>query len=300
MSPRVPVPLGRLMVKATGKWVFDPDLPWPEQRRRLDLAFRFTPLPHGTRVAQVDLGGVPAERVAAPGALPARLVVYFHGGGYTVGSAVTARAFAAGLSRRSRATVLLPLYRLAPEHPYPAALDDAWSAWEAATTSAGAGAAAARAVVGGDSAGGGLALTLAHRLRASGRPAPAGLLLVCPWLDLGADRRRGHRADLLLSPRWLATSAAAYAGGHPLEDPALSPMYADPEGLPPALVQGAGGDSLLADADRWVVAARAAGVDVTYQRAPGLWHDFPMSAGLLAAADRAVDAAGAFVERTLP
>ena len=292
---RVPPMLMRLGARQLGRRVLDPGLPWEVQRRRLDQVTRGAPVPRGTTVAETVMNGVRAEVVTSGGAPPERTVVHFHGGGYCVGSARTARTWAAHLSARAACRVVLPEYRLAPAHPHPAALDDARSVMSSLLGDV----APASVVVSGDSAGGGLALSVLLALRNGSEKLPAGCILVSPWLDLSRDLREHPelvRRDVLLSPGWLEACAAAYAPRPDRADPAVSPLLAAHGGLPPLLIQ-AGSDELLApDAERLAARASAAGVDVTYTRWPGMWHDFALQPGLLAAADSAVSQAAWFVE----
>jgi epsilon-lactone hydrolase len=292
-GPRLPAALLRPGLRQLRGRVLNPDLPWDVQRRRLDGLMRTTLLPRGTAIAEDDLNGVRCETVTAAGAGPDRTVVHFHGGGYCIGSPLMGRSWAAQLSSRAGVRVVVPGYRLAPEHPHPAALEDAREVMKAVLAQTPPGG----VVVSGDSAGGGLALALTLALRDAGEELPAGLVLMSPWLDLAADRRAHPelvRRDLLLSPGWLAACAAGYAGPAGLDDPAVSPLRAELTGLPPLLIQ-AGTDELLApDAGQLARRAAAAGVDVTYTRWPGMWHDFVLQAGLVAAADRAVAQAAWF------
>jgi acetyl esterase/lipase len=308
VSPRRQFEIGlppavlRQGVRQLGRRVLDPELPWDTQRRRLDKLMGASPLPTGTTVTRRELNGVPAEVITARGAGPDRVVVHFHGGGYCVGSPGMARAWAARLSARAGCQVVLPGYRLAPEHPHPAAVDDARAVLDALLTDI----APDRVVVSGDSAGGGLALALLLARRDAGHALPAGCILLSPWLDLGQDRSANPdlvRRDVLLSPLWLAACAAAYTGssgssgssGSPgssaslrLADPSVSPLLADHKSLPPLLIQ-AGTDELLApDAERLTARAAAAGVDVTLTKWPRMWHDFALQPGLLAAANSAL------------
>jgi monoterpene epsilon-lactone hydrolase len=208
-------------------------------------------------------------------------VVHFHGGGYCVGSAREALSWAAHLSAAADCLVVLPEYRLAPEHPHPAALDDA----RAVVAALAAEAAPGSIVLSGDSAGGGLALSLALSLRDRGQELPAGCILLSPWLDLGRDRRADPamvRRDVLLDPDWLVACARAYAGPAIWADASVSPLRAPHAGLPPLLIQSCSAELLAPDAELLAASATAAGVDVACTRWPGLWHDFVLQPGLLA------------------
>ncbi len=296
---RLPPPAARLTARPLGRHVLTPAVPWDVQRRRLDKIMGSSPLPRGTSIEPTTLNGVPAEVVTARDARPGVTVAHFHGGGYCVGSARIVRLWAARLSGRARCRVVLPDYRLAPEHPHPAALDDARQVLAALLGGAApASAAAGSVVVSGDSAGGGLALALLQAARDAGQPLPAGAMLLSPWLDLTADRRAVPdlvRRDTVLSPDWLAACAAVYTGPADPADPAISPLLADLAGLPPLLVQSGSDDLLAPDAGRLTAAASAAGTDVTYTRWPGLGHDFVLQPGVLAAADSALAQAAWFV-----
>jgi monoterpene epsilon-lactone hydrolase len=284
----------RPWVRQLGRRVFDPDLPWEVQRRRLDRITRASPLPRGTTIVDSTIHGVRAEIVGAGRTVPERTVVHFHGGGFCVGSAGTARAWAAHLSARAACRVALPEYRLAPEHAHPAAVDDAVDVMKALLADAAPG----TIVVSGDSAGGGLALSLLLELRDNGEELPAGCILISPWLDLGRTRRESPelmRRDLMLSPRWLEACATAYAEPSTWGSAAVSPLLAGHAGLPPLLIQAGSDDLLAPDAERMAGSASAAGVDVTYTRWPGMWHDFALQPGLLAAADSALAQASWFV-----
>ncbi|HBW19794.1 MAG TPA: hypothetical protein DEH11_12670 [Actinobacteria bacterium] len=295
-GPRLPPAVMRLGVRQLGRRCLDPALPWPVQRARLDRLTGTSPLPRGTTVAGHSIGGLSATVVSARAPDPQRTVIHFHGGGYCLGSGRMARSWAAHLSARAGCRVVLPEYRLAPEHPYPAALEDARAVMAALCAEAGPGS----LVVSGDSAGGGLALAMVLSMRADNQELPAGCILLSPWLDLGRDRRAipdlVHR-DVLLSPDWLSACARAYAGPSAWADPAVSPLCAAHGGLPPLLIQ-AGTDELLApDAELLAESASASGVDVTYTRWPRMWHDFVLQPGLLAAADSAVQQAAWFVRK---
>jgi epsilon-lactone hydrolase len=291
---RVPPGLVRAGARQIGRRVLNPDLPWDVQRQRLDKLSGSSPLPRATTVVERMLNGVRADVLTVGAARTSTTVVHFHGGGYCIGSARTARAWAAHVSAQAGCQVVVPDYRLAPEHAHPAALDDARAVIEALSGEVARGS----MVVSGDSAGGGLTLSLMLAMRDEGLDLPAGCILMSPWLDLSRDRRAVPglvRKDVLLSPAWLDACAAAYAGESKLADPAVSPLLGTHAGLPPLLIQ-AGTDELLGpDSEALAASASAAGVDVTYTKWPRMWHDFVLQPGLLGAADSAVSQAAWFV-----
>jgi acetyl esterase/lipase len=227
------------------------------------------------------------EDVRPPGADPERVLLYLHGGGYAVESPRCVRALAARIAAGAGARACVPDYRLAPEHPYPAALQDARAAWDALLAD---GVDPARIAVAGDSAGGGLSVALALSLRDAGEPLPAVLGLVCPWLDLtpgGVASRPPVPREPILTAGLVARFTHAYlADGHDPADPLISPVRAELAGLPPVVVHSGGDDLLAGDAAVFEERARAAGVDLDHRRYDGLWHDFHVSAPLLAGPGR--------------
>lgn len=293
---RVPPPLMRLGVRQLGRRCLNPALSWQAQRTRLGRLDRPTRLPRGTDVTVQTIGGVRTEVVTAGVQHRAATVIHFHGGGYCLGSASTARSWAAHLSAQVGCKVALPEYRLAPEYRYPAALEDARSVVVALTGDPDAGS----LVLSGDSAGGGLALAVALSMRDDGQDLPAGCILLSPWLDLGRDRGADPelvRRDLMLSPAWLDACARAYADPSSWSESLVSPLCATHAGLMPLLVQ-AGTDEILApDADLLAASAAAAGVDVTYSRWPRMWHDFMLQPSMVATADSALAQAAWFVAK---
>lgn len=263
------------------------------ERRWLGLLAAAARLPKGAVVEAVELGGVPADRVSGPWAMPGRNVLYLHGGGYAVGSPDTYRAFVAALSLASKATLHVPDYPLAPEHPFPAASDSALAAYRALVDREGP------AIVAGDSAGGNLSLTVAIRIRDAGEVAALGLVLFCPWLDLshsGSSHRRAPREPILRARR-SEKNARAYARGRDLRDPVVSPLFADLAGLPPIHLQGAADDYLRSDSDRLAEAVEKAGGVVDYHCFEGVWHDFQVLGEFLAEARIAVAEAGDAMDR---
>ena len=302
MKVRVPLALVRFGARQVSRRVLNPRLPWEVQRRRLNRLVGPWPLPRGTSVTKTAWNGVPGEVVTA-GGTAAVTVVHFHGGGYCVGSPAEARDWAAHLIAQTGCRVILPEYRLAPEHPYPAAVADARAVVSAALREAAAG----MVVVSGDSAGGGLALGVALTLpgatdatSADSASRLAGCILLSPWLDLTADwsaLSELARRDVVLSPDWLEACARAYVPTGDRAHPMVSPLHANLSGLPPLLIQCGTDDLVAPDSEKLAARAEAAGVDVTYSLWRGLWHDFTMQPDITAAGDSALDEAARFVAR---
>lgn len=233
--------------------------------------------PADVRFEPVDAGGVPAEWTEAPGARADRAVVYLHGGGYCLGDIAVYRGLVARLSRIARLRVLSVGYRLAPEHPHPAAVDDAVAAVRFAYA---AGLAPARVAVAGDSAGGGLVVATLLALREAGLPLPAAGVCLSPWTDLsgsGESIRTRAAEDPLVDARQLARMAAAYLGERDPRTPLASPLFADLRGLPPLLLHVGSAEILLDDATRLAERARDAGVEVrleVWDDMIHVWHAF--------------------------
>ncbi|MDP4021659.1 alpha/beta hydrolase [Methylobacterium sp. NEAU 140] len=268
----------------------------PEGRRaRMDAIGARYPLPADIRVEPVAAGGVPAEWTSAPGADPAAAILFLHGGGYMAGSLASHRHVAAQAAQEAGVRTLALAYRLSPEHPFPAALDDALAGYRFLRAS---GIAAERIALAGESAGGGLALAAAMALRAAGEALPACLWLSSPWVDLaltGASLRTKAAVDPLLQTPYLAELAAAYRGQTDARDPRLSPLYADLSGLPPTLIQVGSSEVLLDDAVRIAGAAGAADVPVTLRIWPQMIHAWHLFHPQLAAGRAALTEAGRFV-----
>jgi acetyl esterase/lipase len=236
------------------------------------------------------------EWVAAPGADPDRVILYLHGGGYVSGSPRTHRALMGHLARHARARILALDYRLAPEHVYPAALEDAWAAYWWLLNQ---GIPPARIAVAGDSAGGGLALALLMALRDAHAPLPAGGIFFSPWVDLaltGASLHKNRLTDYINADILRAT-AAMYLGGHNPCDPLVSPLYGDLHGLPPLLVQVGSAELLYDDGRRLAHNARKAGVEVQFDVYPGMVHVFQFMYLLEPKSRQAVHAAARFARR---
>jgi acetyl esterase/lipase len=259
------------------------------------LQAEFSP-PPGTTVRPVTAGGVPSL-VVSPVGRPEPTVLYLHGGGYVLGSAFGYQSHAGALAAAAQTGVLVVDYRLAPEHPYPAALDDSLRAYRWLLDQ---GVAPERVTVAGDSAGGGLVMSLLLSLKRNEEPAPGGAVLLCPWLDLGLRHtQRASAAGPVEAP--MATEAEmvrcaeAYLNGHPFDDPIVDPLAADLGGLSPMLVQAATGDARVADAEAVAARARAQGVEVRLELYPVDAHAFQLFWSFLPEATDAFAAAGEFI-----
>lgn len=272
-----------------------PGVPLPILRRGGDLLASVSPLPHGTTIDEDRLAGVPCEIVRHARSRDDHAVLYLHGGGYTIGSPRTHRPITTRLARDVAATVVAPRYRLAPEHPHPAALDDVVEVYERLLRDR-----PSRLTLAGDSAGGGLALVLGTVIVDAGLRRPDAIAVISPWGDLTNPPGSLDTAEDPLIRRpfgdWCADS---YAHGR-LDDPRCSPLFADLTGLPPLMIQVGGAEALLDDAHRLAAAATEAGVDVELQVCEAMWHDHQLAAGFLPAADRAIADLARFLRRSDP
>jgi epsilon-lactone hydrolase len=263
-----------------------------EQRRLLAELIAAQPLPPGVTVTAAELGGVPTAEITVDGTEPRHVILYFHGGVYVLGDAFQAAGLASQVGRRTRATVISVDYRLAPEHPYPAAVDDALAAYQALLNG---GTDPADIALAGESAGGGLAVATLVNARDHGLPLPAAAYLMSPYADLtlaGTTMDTKRKADPLLSRDNLQARIADYTAGH---DPALgliSPVFADLSGLPPLIVQAGTHEVLLDDAIRLARQAATADVEVTLDITPGVPHVFQAYYPILDEAAAALDRAG--------
>jgi cation diffusion facilitator CzcD-associated flavoprotein CzcO/acetyl esterase/lipase len=293
--------LPRAMVRQLSRGIVAPllstRLPLVVRRPLLDAGGYLVPVPPGTRRSSGALGGVPTEHVVARGADGPHQVLYVHGGGYQTGSPTSHRGFAAHLGRATGAPVHIPRYRRAPEHPYPAAVDDVEAAYRALRA---AGHPAQRIAVAGDSAGGGIVMALVLRLRAAGEQLPGAIGLLSPWLDLELRSpmlRENAGVDAMLDPDWLGSAARTYLGPTATVPAEHRPLEVDLGGLPPVHIVAGTEEILLGDADALVERVRAGGGAVSYRRAEGMWHVYPLFAGMLREADDAVAELGAAFRR---
>jgi epsilon-lactone hydrolase len=266
-----------------------------ELRAAFAPAGRLHPVPDDVRVTEVNAGGVPAHWLAAPGADAGRVLLFLHGGGYELGSLRSDGELAARLGRASGMRVLFPEYRLAPEHPFPAAIDDILAVWRWLRTDQGL-SARSMAVVG-DSAGGGLAVALLVAGRDAGEALPAAAALMSPTVDLtssGASMTERADQDPFSTPAMLRQFASGYLAGADPKAPLASPLFASLAGLPPLLIQVGTADLLLSDSERLATAADQAGVDVTLEIGEGLPHVYPILLGTPEAAE-ATERVGKFL-----
>jgi len=247
------------------------------------------------RCDPVEIGGVHGEWIVAPGAADNRVILYLHGGGYVMGSINTHRAMIARISRAAKARVLAIDYRLAPEHPFPAAVDDATTTYKWLLSQ---GYQPGKITIAGDSAGGGLTFATLVALRDANIPLPAAAAPISPWTDLaatGESLRTRARVDPMVGDSGLAPMAQHYAGTHDLKHPLVSPLYADLTGLPPLLIHVGDAEILLDDSTRIAERAKAAGVDVTLEVWPEKVHVWHVFAKILPEGQQAIDRIGEFV-----
>jgi len=271
---------------------FPADIDLSEQRRLLRELISAQPLPADVTVTAAALGGVPTAEITVDGIEPRHVVLYFHGGVYVLGDAFQAAGLASQIGRRTRATVISVDYRLAPEHPYPAAVDDALAAYQALLHN---GTAPSDIAFAGESAGGGLAIATLVNARDHGLPLPAAAFVMSPYADLtlsGTTIETKREADPLLSREALAARVPDYTSGQDAALGLISPIFADLTGLPPLIIQAGTHEVLLDDAIRLARQAATADVQVTLDITPQVPHVFQAYSPILDEAAAALDRAG--------
>lgn len=269
------------------------------QRAAFDSRFKDRELGAGVTVRPTTLGGVPAIDITVEGADGGGVILYLHGGGYVVGSANTGTFLATALARRVGVRAVSLDYRLAPENPYPAGVDDAYAAYRALLD---VGTRADDIVLAGDSAGGGLVLAVLLSARRDGVPLPAGAVLVSPWTDLslsGASIDERVELDPIFDRAQMQWYADQYLAGHDPLDELVSPVFADLAGLPPLLIQVGTYEVLLDDSVRLAARAAESELDVRLEVVAGVSHVFQSLSGQLPEADEALDRAGRFLSNQL-
>jgi acetyl esterase/lipase len=266
-----------------------------ERRAQYDKAERVFPTPPDVKIERQSAPDQPAEWLLPEGVRADAAVLYLHGGGYVIGSPRSHRHLAAAIARAAGTPALLPDYRLAPEHPFPAALEDAVAAYEWLLAR---GIAPERIVVAGDSAGGGLTVATLLALRDRGLPTPAGGVCISPWTDLtcsAGSYKTKAAVDPIVESASITMMAQAYLGHGDRRTPLASPLFADLRRLPPLLIQVGSDEVLLDDALGLGARATAAGVDARVEEWPAMVHVWPWFLGMLDEADRAIGVIGEFV-----
>jgi epsilon-lactone hydrolase len=274
---------------------FPADVDINEQRRLLRELTSAQPLPADVTVTAAALGGVPTAEITIDGIRPRHVVLYFHGGVYVLGGAAQAAGLASQVGRQAGAMVISVDYRLAPEHPYPAAVDDALAAYEALL---GNGTAPSDIAFAGESAGGGLAVATLVNARDHGLPLPAAAFVMSPYADLtlaGTTMETKRDLDPLLSPESLAARVPDYTSGQDAALGLISPIFADLTGLPPLIIQAGTHEVLLDDAIRLARQAATADVEVTLDITPRVPHVFQAYYPILDEAAAALDRGGQFL-----
>ena len=258
------------------------------------------PPPEGTRTAATKADGIPAEWVQTPNSDPDKRLLYLHGGGYVIGSLDTHRDLVARIAAATGYAALFLDYRLAPEHPYPAAVDDAVVALRWMHDNGPDGPKpASKTLVAGDSAGGGLTLATLVQARDTGIPLPDAAVTLSAWSDMavtGETLQTRKDVDPMIGEAGLKRMAELYLGGAPAETPLASPVHAELGGLPPLLMQVGDHEIILADTTRVAERARAAGVDVTLEEWPEMVHVWQQFAGMLPEGQQAIDRIGEWVQ----
>jgi acetyl esterase/lipase len=270
-----------------------------EQRIIFEEMIGAIPVPGDVTTSSGSLGGIGVVNVEPAGADHTKVIFYLHGGAYAIGTAASAVGLASDLARRAGARLVTIDYRLAPEHPYPAALDDAVAAYRGLLDS---GVTAFAIVIAGESAGAGLAAATLVALKHAGLPQPTGAVLMSPWADLtlsGDSISTKAAVDPALTPEGLRRRAVDYVpDGDPTAD-LVSPIFANLTGLPPLLIQAGSHEILLDDATRLAARAAAADVAVRLEVTPGVPHVFQGFAAMLDEGDAALTSAGEFLRAQL-
>jgi len=273
---------------------------WPERRKRLDDVGSVWPVADDVKIATVDVNGLPGEWSIVPGSDLSRVLMFFHGGGYCSGSIVSHRRLVTEAGRAAGVRTLAIAYRLAPEHPFPAAYDDVLTAWRFLRDQ---NIPAAHIAIGGDSAGAGLTLALIGRLRDAQEKLPGCAWLISPWTDLtmsGSAFSSRDAVDPLIHKEYLIELAGAYLpAGMDRKDPRVSPLYADLKGFPPVIIQVGSAETLLDDATRFAAVAGAADVRATLEIWPRRIHAWPLWNARLEPGRLARASAGAFIRQHL-
>jgi epsilon-lactone hydrolase len=272
------------------------NIPLDVQRREWEEAAAKMPLLPGITIESISADGVPGEWVRSPDSAPDKVLLWLHGGGFSTGSCITHRDLASRLSLAANIPVLTIDYRLVPEHPFPAGLNDAVTAYRWLLKT---GYMSQNIFIGGDSSGGGLAMSALVVLRDAGDPMPAGAVLISPMADMalrGESFTSRAGIDPLISQIGLTTAAKLYAADNDPKNPLLSPVYADLHGFPALFIQVGDHELLLSDSTRLADHAKGAGVEVKLEVWPDMWHVFHGWASELLEAQTAIRGIGEFIK----
>lgn len=275
---------------------FDPKGEVAELRSGFEALMRTIPIPSDVRKTSTAVGGVNVVEVTVDGIDSANVILYFHGGVYVIGSADSSAPLVADLARRTNAKVISVDYRLAPENPYPAAVEDATAAYDGLLS---LGMDPSNIAISGESAGGGLTAAVLLTLRDAGMPMPSSAFVMSPWADLtlsGNTIVDRQDVDPILRGEALSLRVGDYVASGNSSDPFISPVFADLRGLPPLLIQAGSHEILLSDAVRLVERAANDDVEVTLDVVPGVPHVFQAYAAVLDEGDAALDRAATFLK----
>ena len=287
----------RILTKYLVASKFNPNMTIDEMRRSMESLTKLASLPSKIKVEKVSFNGISAEWICAKEAHEDRVILYLHGGGYNIGSPNTHRELAAHISMTSGAKVLLPDYRLAPEHPFPSALEDATSAYRWLLDT---GLTGRNISIAGDSAGGALSIATSISLRDTGEPSPASIACISPWTDLemsGNSIKTHAKIDPLLNLQLLKIMASNYIGDNDPCSPLISPIYADLRGISPLLIHVGSDEMLLDDSTRIAEKAKNAEVDVTLKIYDQMWHAWHLNVRLMPEAKNAIEELGSFIRK---
>jgi len=284
-------------IRTTLRPALSPKTPVKLQRFCSDAASAIVLGPRGYQTKKQNIAQVPTVHIQPKTTKSGLGILYLHGGGYVVGSSKSHTKLAAQIGQAAQAQVWLAEYRLAPEHPSPAAIEDSIAVYKALLAQ---GQDPKKLVIAGDSAGGGLSLSTVIALRNAGLPLPAALVLLSPWVDLSLSGNtiKTHAAqDAMLSEDWLVWCAKNYCGPKSATDPTCSPLYADLTGLPPVLIHVGTEEVLLDDAKRLAEQAEKCGIPTTFKIYDKVGHVFQFHAGILKESDDSIKGIGQFIDK---
>lgn len=282
-----------VLVKRMVQPIFQPDVPIQKQRQRLDFIQKFAPLPMGVKKQSITLAGLRTWRLTPTASASDKQLLYLHGGGYVSGSLQSHADLAARLAKATGMTANLIDYRLAPDHPFPAGLNDALAAYKALIQQG-------PVCIAGDSAGGGLTLALMQQIREQQLPEPNALVLFSPWTDLacqGDSFQTRTTREKLLSPEWIQAMVPAYIGQEAVSNPLISPLHADFRDFPATLIQVGSEEILYSDSTRLYEQMQQAQVKVSMREYQDMWHVFQAHAGYMPESKQALEDVASFLRQ---